>query len=175
MKPKTENKKQTALNCETQYLELEGCTLAYRSIGEGSPILLINRFRGTLDTWDPLFLDTLAQEHQVVFFDYTGIGYSTGILPTDITLVAKDAKDVAKALKPKDTAVLGWSFGGLVAQVAAFSYPDLFKQAILVGTGPSEKREVPLEQAFLDRALKPINKFAGFFIYSFLNIIFKSG
>lgn len=66
---------------------------------------------------------------------------------------------MAEALELKDTAVLGWSFGGLVAQVAAFSYPDLFKQAILVGTGPSGKREVPLEQAFLDAALKPVNDF----------------
>jgi pimeloyl-ACP methyl ester carboxylesterase len=88
-----------AVNSETQFAELSGRVIAYRSIGTGSTIILINRFRGTLDTWDPLFLDLLAEKHQVITFDYSGIGYSTGTLPTDIKEVAKDVKDLADFLK----------------------------------------------------------------------------
>lgn len=153
------NSQNTAAASKTKYAELTGRTLAYRVIGKGSPVILVNRFRGTIDTWDPLFLDLLAAHHTVVTFDYSGIGYSTGTLPTDVKEVAKDVKDLSDYLKLKEVTAIGWSYGGLVAQVAALQYPDLIKQLILLGTGPVGKREVPLEPAFIERALKPINDF----------------
>lgn len=48
-----------AFSSETQFATLKERTLAYRVIGQGEPIILTNRFRGTLDTWDPLFLENL--------------------------------------------------------------------------------------------------------------------
>lgn len=154
-----EAKAQKAAGSKTQYAETGNRKIAYRSIGKGSPIILANRFRGTLDTWDPLFLDQLAENYNVITFDYTGIGSSTGMLPTDIPTVAKDIKDLSDALKLKKVIVLGWSYGGLVAQAATFQYPELVTHSILVGTNPPGKNEIPLEQAFLDRALQPINSF----------------
>lgn len=148
-----------ATNSETQFADIAGRKIAYRSIGEGNPIILINRFRGTLDTWDPLFLDLLAEKHQVITFDYSGIGYSTGKLPTDIKEVAKDVKDLADFLKIKKAILMGWSYGGLVTQAATHQYPELVTHTILLGTGPIGKRVVPLDQSFLDHALKPINDF----------------
>jgi pimeloyl-ACP methyl ester carboxylesterase len=148
---------QKAIQSKTQFVEVEGRKLAYRSIGKGSPIIFVNRFRGTLDTWDPLFLDKMAENFNVITFDYTGIGSSTGTLPTDVTIVAKDVKDLAEALKLKKIIVLGWSYGGLVAQAATLLFPDLVTHSILVGTNPPGKNEIALEQAFLDVALKPVN------------------
>lgn len=148
-----------ATNSETKYADFPDRKIAYRSIGEGNPIILINRFRGTLDTWDPLFLDLLAEKHQVITFDYAGIGYSTGKLPIDVKEVAKDVKDLADFLKIKKAIFMGWSYGGLVTQAATHQYPDLVTHTVLLGTGPIGKRVVPLEQSFLDHALKPINDF----------------
>jgi len=150
---------QTALNSKTDFATVDGRKLAYRSIGNGNPIILVNRFRGTLDTWDPLFLDELAKNYRVITFDYSGIGSSTGSLPTNVTEVAKDIKDLADFLKLKNTIVLGWSYGGTVAQAALIQYPKLITQAVLIGTGPPGKNDKPLEKAFLERALKPINDF----------------
>jgi pimeloyl-ACP methyl ester carboxylesterase len=151
--------KTNASNSQTEFADASNRKIAYRSIGEGNPIILINRFRGTLDTWDPLFLDLLAEKHQVITFDYSGIGYSTGTLPTDIKEVAKDVKDLADFLKIKKAVLMGWSYGGLVTQAATHQYPELVSHTILLGTGPIGKRVVPLEQSFLDHALKPINDF----------------
>jgi pimeloyl-ACP methyl ester carboxylesterase len=148
-----------AVNSKTQFAETKGKKIAYRSIGNGDTIILVNRFRGTLDTWDPLFLDSLAEDFNVVTFDYTGIGSSSGTLPTDIVNVATDVKDLAEFLELKSITVLGWSYGGLVAQIATLQYPELISHAILVGTNPPGHNEIPLEQAFLDCALKPINDF----------------
>ncbi|MBW4361597.1 alpha/beta fold hydrolase [Flavobacterium taihuense] len=148
-----------AVNSKTQFAETKGKKIAYRSIGNGDTIIFVNRFRGTLDTWDPLFLDSLAENFNVVTFDYTGIGSSSGTLPTDIVDVATDVKDLAEFLELKSITVLGWSYGGLVAQVATLQYPELITHSILVGTNPPGHNEIPLEQAFLDCALKPINDF----------------
>lgn len=148
---------QNALNSKTQFAETKGKKIAYRTIGKGEPIILANRFRGTLDTWDPLFLDKLAENFKVITFDYTGIGYSTGTLPTDVSVVAEDIKDLADFLKLKKIIVAGWSYGGTVAQVATLNYPQLITKTVLIGTGPPGKNDSPLEKAFLERALKPIN------------------
>lgn len=145
----------TAANAATQYTASGPNQIAYRVIGSGNPIILVNRFRGTLDTWDPLFLDQLAENYQVIWLDYTGIGYSTGTLSTDLSAVAGDIVAVLDTLKIKKAAVLGWSYGGLIAQAAALDHPELFTHAIAIGSGPIGKRDIPLESAFLDAALKP--------------------
>ncbi|MEO6176331.1 MAG: alpha/beta hydrolase [Flavobacterium circumlabens] len=149
----------TAHGSETQYAELAGRKLAYRSIGNGAPLILSNRFRGTLDTWDPLFLDTLSENYRVITFDYSGIGYSTGTLPTDAVSVAKDIKDLAAYLKLEKTAVLGWSWGGLIAQAATLEYPELITHAVIIGSVPVGERTVDIEPAFLQAAVKPLNDF----------------
>jgi pimeloyl-ACP methyl ester carboxylesterase len=52
----------------------------YRRIGprRGVPLVLVNRFRGTIDWWDPEFLDYRATDHDVIVFDNIGVGYTTG-------------------------------------------------------------------------------------------------
>ena len=48
------------LSAKTTFVEASDRKIAYRSIGKGLPIIMANRFRGTLDTWDPAFLNSLA-------------------------------------------------------------------------------------------------------------------
>ena len=67
-----------AVNSKTKFIEVNEQRFAYRSIGTGLPIILLNRFRGTLDTWDPSFLGGLAVTFNVITIDYSGIGLSTG-------------------------------------------------------------------------------------------------
>ncbi|MFT3794428.1 alpha/beta fold hydrolase [Flavobacterium sp.] len=148
---------QSAATAQNQYVTIDGNKIAYRSIGKGSPILMANRMRGTLDTWDPLFLDELAKKHRVVYFDYPGIGYSEGQLPDNFSKVAKFVHDFADALKIKKFTMAGWSWGGFVSQTVLLEYPEMVTQAILIGTNPPGKVDVPIQQFWVDRALKPIN------------------
>lgn len=148
---------QGALTAKTQFAEINKRKIAYRSVGNGAPIVLCNRFRGILDSWDPAFIDELAKTHQVVTFDYTGIGLSTGEMGAEILYFARDVKDLAEALKLKKVVVVGWSFGGLVAQAAAIEYPELITHAILIGTNPPGKNHFPPEQIFIDTSSKVIN------------------
>lgn len=144
---------------ETQYAAIDNQKIAYRKMGKGTPIILANRFRGTLDTWDPLFLELLAKNNTVITFDYAGIGYSTGELPLDIKDVAAEITQLADYLKIDRFNVMGWSYGGWVAQYATFMNPNRVLKTVLIGTNPMGKNEVPFEPVFLERALKPVNDF----------------
>ena len=62
----------SAIRAMTNFVQIGERKIAYRSIGKGLPIIMVNRFRGTLDTWDPAFLDSLASEFNVITIDYTG-------------------------------------------------------------------------------------------------------
>ncbi|WP_166359675.1 alpha/beta fold hydrolase [Pseudomonas akapageensis] len=146
-----------AATAENQYVQVNGNRIAYRSIGSGSPIVLANRMRGTLDTWDPLFLDKLAERHTVITFDYPGVGYSTGTLPDDIGQVASFVNEFATTINLDRFAMLGWSWGGLTTQALLLDQPERVTHAILVGTNPPGPRQFPIQQVFIERAMKPIN------------------
>jgi pimeloyl-ACP methyl ester carboxylesterase len=147
----------TAVNCRTQFASFGNKRIAYRSIGKGKPIILCNRLRGVLDSWDPAFLDELGKTFQVFIFDYSGIGSSGGTLPLKIADVAEDISFLAAHLKLDKFALGGWSFGGLVAQTFATHHPEKLSHLILLGTNPPGANKHPLERAFLDATMKVDN------------------
>jgi pimeloyl-ACP methyl ester carboxylesterase len=149
--------KDTAATAPTQYVEVDGNRVAYRSIGTGSPIVLANRMRGTLDTWDPAFLDTLAKHHTVITFDYPGVGYSTGTLPDDLGKVAQFVDRFATSIKLGKFAMAGWSWGGFTTQTLLLDQPERVTHAVLMGTNPPGPGQTPIQQVFIERALKPVN------------------
>lgn len=57
----------------------------------GVPLVLLNRFRGTIDWWGPEFLDYLAVDHDVIVLDNVGVGKgavrSFGLRPHGITVI----------------------------------------------------------------------------------------
>lgn len=148
---------ETATRAATQFVEVAANRIAYRSIGSGTPMILLSRMRGTLDTWDPLFLDELARSNRVITVDYPGVGYSAGTLPPDIGQVANFVAAFADAIGLDKFVLTGWSWGGTVAQTFLVEYPGRATHAVLIGTAPPGKSEVPIQQAFLDRAFKPVN------------------
>jgi pimeloyl-ACP methyl ester carboxylesterase len=145
-----------AVSAKTKFAETGGRKIAYRSIGSGQPIILVNRFRGNLDTWDPAFLDALASTYNVITVDYSGIGLSTGECTSDVYEMAKDVKDIAEALRLTKIIMAGWSLGGMVAQAVMTQYPELVTHAILIGTSPPIKSTGVSEKLFWERALKPV-------------------
>jgi pimeloyl-ACP methyl ester carboxylesterase len=148
-----------ATNSRTQFADINGRKIAYRSIGQGEPMILCQRFRGMLDDWDPAFLDELAHHYHVIIFDYTGMASSTGTPHTDMKGFASDVADLASALNLKKIIVGGWSFGGWVAQIVTTEFSDLVSQTFLIGTRPPGKISHQLEDIFIKTAYKPVNDF----------------
>ncbi|RYZ52446.1 MAG: alpha/beta hydrolase [Sphingobacteriales bacterium] len=146
---------ESAINAANQLVETPTGTVAYRKIGKGSPIILCNRFRGTLDNWDPKFLAELAQHFEVIPYDYQGIGLSTGAQKTTMEGMAEELKSFMDSLEIQNAAVLGWSYGACVAQAFAAFYPSMVDHLIIVGSNPAGKNDTAPEQIFFDTALKP--------------------
>lgn len=150
----------TAMSAPTQYVDVGGDRIGYRSFGQGDPIVFITRMRGTMDTWDPLFLDGVARAHRVILVDYPGVGYSSGTLPQTMASVADFVAAFAMALDLSRFTVAGWSWGGAVAQTVLLEHPDRISHAIIMGANPPGELVRPIQQAFLDRAFKPVNDLA---------------
>jgi pimeloyl-ACP methyl ester carboxylesterase len=123
----------------------DGVTYAYRSFGAVSkpPLLLLQRFRGTMDHWDPKLLDSLAAQRQVILFDNEGIGLTPGTAPNTIAAMAKSAAAFIEALRLPQVDLLGWSMGGTVAQQLTLERPDLVRRLALVATGPGGVPDAP--------------------------------
>jgi pimeloyl-ACP methyl ester carboxylesterase len=54
-------------------------------------------------------------------------------------------------------AVLGWSWGGIVAQTVVLACPERVTHAVLVGTAPPGPGQAAIQPEWLNRALKPLN------------------
>lgn len=127
----------SAVMAANQFVEVGGRRLAYRVMGEGTPMVLCLRFRGTMDDWDPAFLAALVSHgFQVYVFDYSGLGLSSGQPTYDPASLAKDALDLIAALKLSQVVLVGWSIGGVAAQLVLLQTPQLLSHLVLIGTTP---------------------------------------
>ena len=113
-----------------------GIEYAYREIGEGPRLVLLQHFRGNLDNWDPALIDALASERRVVTFDNVGVGGSTGTTPSTIAQMAIDAIAFLDAMEFVKVDVLGFSIGSFVAQEIALIRPALVRRLVLASSAP---------------------------------------
>ena len=123
----------------THTISAGGVNFAYRELGPrgGVPVVLITHLAAVLDNWDPRVVDGIAARHHVITFDNRGVGASTGQTPDTIEAMASDAVAFIRALDLEQVDILGFSMGGMIAQVIALREPRLVRRMILAGTGPA--------------------------------------
>jgi pimeloyl-ACP methyl ester carboxylesterase len=118
-----------------------GVDYAYRDTGGegGAPLVLLQHFRGNLDSWDPALIDALAstrQARRVITFDNAGVGGSTGTTPDTVDQMARDAIAFLSAMDLGQVDLLGFSIGSFVAQEIALRRPDIVRRLILASAAP---------------------------------------
>jgi len=122
----------------TRTVSAGGVDFAYRELGsDNGPVIFLTHLAAVLDNWDPRVVDGIAAKHRVITFDNRGVGASSGSTPNTIEAMAKDAVAFIRALDLDQVDLLGFSMGGMIAQVIAADEPQLVRKLILAGTGPA--------------------------------------
>jgi pimeloyl-ACP methyl ester carboxylesterase len=145
-----------------QYVEVDGTRLAYREFGKdaGVPLVMFNRFRGSIDDWDPDVIEHLAEGRHVIIFDNAGVGFSDGAVQKSITEMAETAIRLIQALGFKQADLLGFSMGGYIVERIALTAPNLVRYLILVGTGAGGGEGAVLQGPEVEERVKPENDLA---------------
>jgi pimeloyl-ACP methyl ester carboxylesterase len=123
----------------TRTISVGGVDFAYRDLGpaSGVPMIFLIHLAAVLDNWDPRVVDGIAAHHRVIAFDNRGVGASGGSTPDTIEAMAHDAVAFIRALGFEKVDLLGFSMGGMIAQLIAADEPQLVRKVILAGTGPA--------------------------------------
>lgn len=148
------------ITAPTRFIETVRETYAYRRFGGGPglPLVCLQHFTGTLDNWDPAVTDQLARGREVILFESAGLGRSTGEVPKTVQAMAAHFLAFADALRLREVDLLGFSLGGMVAQVAALERPALIRRMLLVGTAPEGGEDIMhIEKPELARILSDPN------------------
>ena len=143
---------------KTQYVDAGSTRYAYRRVGtaKGIPLVLLHRFRATMDWWDPAFIAALAAERDVILFDNAGIGYTGGAPMNSVEAHATATVAFIEALGLPQVDLLGWSFGGVVAQHVVLQRPDLIRKLIIAGAGSGTAPGMPaMPERVANIMLKP--------------------
>jgi pimeloyl-ACP methyl ester carboxylesterase len=99
-------------------------------------LMFLQHFRGNLDFWDPTLVDRIARDREVILLANRGVGASTGIVPDNVTDMARDVLLFVDALGLEQIDLLGFSLGGYIAQELALLRPRLLRRIVLAGTAP---------------------------------------
>ena len=117
-----------------------GVDYAYRDTSGGSDgaiaLILLQHFRGNLDSWDPALVDALARARRVIAFDNAGVGESTGMTPDTIEQMARDAIAFIAGMGFAQVDILGFSIGSFVAQQIALIRPAIVRRLVLASSAP---------------------------------------
>ena len=127
----------------TDFVDAAGINFAFRALGPrtGTPLVCLQHFTGTMDSWDPAVINGLAKDRPVVVFDNTGLGRSNGSTPDSVEQMAVDAQSFISAMGLHSVDLLGFSLGGMVAQALVAHHPALVRKIVLVGTAPRGGQE----------------------------------
>ena len=123
----------------TQFITAaNGIKFAYRRLGAKKeiPIIYFNHLTANLDNCDPRVMDGMATQHEIISFDYRGVGSTSGEDAKSIQDMAKDCIAFIKAFGYEKVDIMAFSMGGFISQQIMEMEPTLIRKIILAGTGP---------------------------------------
>src|SRR5215207_9810663 len=118
--------------------------LYYRAIGEGRPIIVLHGGPDFDHHYLVPELDRLAASFRLVYYDQRGRGRSAGDVRPDEVGIDSDVEDVERVRRHfglDSVAVLGHSWGGLLAMEYATRHPERVSHLILANTAPASAED----------------------------------
>ena len=110
-------------------IPVDGGRIAYRRLGRGRPLIVLNGLAATSADWDLSFIDRLASGNEIVLLDNRGIGASTDDgAPFDIAKLAGDTARVIEVIELVDrqaAAMDAWQRNGAGDRLRELRAPTL--------------------------------------------------
>ena len=125
------------LNLKKSRVNVGDCALYVEEEGKGIPVVLLHGGPGgTHHGFHPEFSQAKSFA-RLIYYDQRGCGLSDYVKGTGYTIAqaVDDLENLRKALSLEKWVVLGWSYGGLLAQCYALKYPESISGLILVAAG----------------------------------------
>lgn len=119
---------------------LDQYDLFYTTHGQGRPMLIMHGGSGLDHTYFRPWLDPLADQVQLIYYDQYGQGRSTRpINYEEISMEswADEADALRASLGHERILLLGHSYGGFIAQIYALRHPEHLAGLILSDTAPA--------------------------------------
>jgi 3-oxoadipate enol-lactonase len=122
---------------------------AWRALGAGPPLLLVQGYAGSADDWPPDFLAALGRSFALVAPDNRGMGGSDLGDPAELTIdsMAADLEALLDELAIDRVPVVGFSMGGFIAQALAARAPERVESLALLSTDPGGPDAIRAEPA----------------------------
>src|SRR5919204_2185608 len=117
----------------------DGYNLNVEEVGSGYPLIVLHGGPGLDHQMFRPYLDALANEYRVLYVDERGQGRSDRVDPTSLSLdvFARDVDLLAEALRLEEFALLGHSFGAIIATYHATELGTASAYVISGGTDSS--------------------------------------
>jgi len=130
----------------------DGVSLFVEELGEGSPVIVLHGGPGLDHSMFRPFLDPLADEFRVLYVDERGQGRSDRVDPVTLSLdvFARDVDLLAEALSLERFALLGHSFGAIVATRHAVEHGTADGYVLSGGSDSSKNLMADVEAGFPD-------------------------
>jgi proline iminopeptidase len=124
-----------------------------RAVGQGPAIVVLHGGPDFDHSYLLPEMDRLAESFRLVYYDQRGRGRSTAVAPEEVGIVSEveDIDSVRRHFGLESVAVLGHSWGGLLAMEYATRRPDRVSHLILANTAPASGEDVRMfRQHLLD-------------------------
>src|SRR5687768_4694786 len=136
------------------YIPVEKAGLYYREIGQGQPIIILHGGPDFDHSYLLPDMDRLSDSFRLIYYDQRGRGKSAGnVRPEDVTIQSEieDLEGLRNYSRLESAAVLGHSWGGVLAMEYAIHHPDRVSHLILMNTAPASHDDYMLLQQELPK------------------------
>jgi proline iminopeptidase len=143
------------------YLPVENARLYYREVGQGQPIMILHGGPDFDHNYLLPEMDRLSDSYRLIYYDQRGRGRSAeNVQPEDVSMESeiRDLEALREYFKLGSVAVLGHSWGGVLAMEYAIRHPQRVSHLILMSTAPAShddylllRQELPRKRAAGDQ------------------------
>lgn len=134
------------------YAPVEGAALYYREVGQGQPVIVLHGGPGFDHNYLLPDMDRLADAFRLIYYDQRGRGKSAwNSQPAPVSLQSEmdDLEALRAHIRLERAALLGHSWGGLLALEYALRHPEHVSHLILLNTAPVSYEDFQLFERHL--------------------------